>query len=61
MDDVLRRSIEEARQCVEGIARGEFPLTDPENSEKVCTYCQYKTICRIQTVRYVRSQEKESV
>lgn len=61
MDDVLRRSIDAARQCVEGIARGEFPLTDPENSEKVCTYCQYKAICRIQTVRYVRSQEKESV
>ncbi len=51
--DVLDGAVRSAAASVAAMAEGRFPLTAPENIEKVCTFCDYKTICRIQTVRHV--------
>jgi ATP-dependent helicase/nuclease subunit B len=62
-NDALRELIEEAvsivNRYVDGIAEGKFPLTTPDKVQKVCTFCDYKTICRIQTVRRIPSSKPE--
>ncbi len=59
----LRKLINEAvslvNTFVDRIAAGSFPLTAPENIGSVCTFCDYKTTCRIQTVRHVESGKEE--
>lgn len=56
-DHDLRRLIEDSlariNTFVDEIAGGKFPLTSHDNVENICKYCDYKTICRIQTVRRV--------
>jgi ATP-dependent helicase/nuclease subunit B len=46
-------SIARINTYVDEIAAGRFPLTSHDNVDKICKYCDYKTICRIQTVRRV--------
>lgn len=59
----LRRLIDDAvalvNTFVDRIAAGSFPLTAPENIGTVCTYCEFKTTCRIQTVRHVESRTED--
>jgi ATP-dependent helicase/DNAse subunit B len=43
-EEILRRSMDKARQAVEGILSGDF-LSRPQD-EKKCRYCQNKTMCR---------------
>lgn len=57
--DVLDGAVRSATGSVAAMVEGRFPLTSPENIEKVCTYCDYKTICRIQTVRHVHPTAPE--
>jgi len=52
---VIDESIRMVNGFVDRIAEGVFPLTSPENINKVCVYCAYKTICRIQTLRHVQT------
>jgi ATP-dependent helicase/DNAse subunit B len=56
---VIGAAIEKVNQYVEDIALGKFPLTSPEKVEKVCSNCEFKAICRIQTVRYVEPTSSE--
>jgi len=61
--DALRercaQSARHARRCVDGIAAGEFPLTDPSRAAVACRPCPLKTICRIQATRRVGPAESE--
>jgi ATP-dependent helicase/nuclease subunit B len=56
---VIAAAIEKINQYVDDIALGKFPLTSPEKVEKVCSNCEFKAICRIQTVRYVEHTNSE--
>jgi len=60
----LQDLIDGARAAAEryraGIDAGRFPLTPPERIPDVCTYCPFKSMCRIQTVRRVRPQDPDS-
>lgn len=60
----LRRLIDESisivNRYVDEIARGKFPLTTPDKIEDVCGFCDYKTICRIQTVRRIEKPKQEA-
>ena len=55
VDDCITR----VNEYVAAIARGTFPLTSADKIEKVCTYCDYKTICRIQAVRRVEKAKED--
>lgn len=48
LKDIIDKAIRYVNEYVDKIARGEFPV-EPKKPENVCTYCDYKTICRIQT------------
>lgn len=56
----LKDALGRSEGYVEGIAAGKFPLTLPERIEKVCRTCDFKTMCRIQTFRHVRSDHEET-
>ena len=56
---VIGSSLRVVGEAVAGIAGGRFPLTRPENIRKVCVYCEYKMICRIQTLRQVQPASTE--
>jgi len=62
-DDELRAMIDAAiahvNQSVNAIAEGKFPLTEPEHADTVCTYCDYKKMCRIQTIRHLTKSSAE--
>jgi ATP-dependent helicase/nuclease subunit B len=58
-EEVLNGAVRLAEASVAAMAEGRFPLTAPENIEKVCTYCDFKTICRIQTVRHIHPTTPE--
>ncbi len=59
MQSVMDRSLSAAEGYVDGIAGGRFPLVDPERVKDICGYCEYKTMCRIQSVRRVQSSDRE--
>ena len=63
-DEELRRliddSVERVNTYVNDITEGKFPLTSHDKIDKVCTYCDYKTICRIQNVRRVGKAQEDS-
>ncbi len=63
-DSDLRNMIEDSIAYVNGyverISHGNFPLTTHDRIDKVCTYCDYKSICRIQSVRRVQSANREA-
>ena len=59
--ELIAEAVQMVNEYVENMAKGKFPLTTPDKVQKVCTFCSYKTICRIQTVRRVASENKESV
>ncbi|MBI5471800.1 MAG: exodeoxyribonuclease V subunit gamma [Ignavibacteriae bacterium] len=56
-DQELRALIDESiamiNKFVEGMSQGRFPLAEPKNLDKVCKWCDYKTICRIQTIHQI--------
>lgn len=62
-DDELRGLISQAidyiNGYVDGIVAGDFPLTTSNKIDSVCTYCDYKKICRIQTVRHLTAPKPE--
>ncbi len=42
-----------AERAVAGMAHGEFPLTRPELVDEICRSCDFRTVCRIQTLKHV--------
>jgi ATP-dependent helicase/nuclease subunit B len=46
-------------RAVEGIASARFPLTEPHLVKRVCTFCPYSLMCRIQSSRKVTPTEPE--
>jgi ATP-dependent helicase/nuclease subunit B len=44
---IIKRAVAFVNDYVDNIAKGNFPV-DPRMPEHVCTYCDFKTICRIQ-------------
>lgn len=59
--DIAASALRAAESTVEGIVSGRFPLTDPKNIQEVCTFCPFKAACRIQSIRHVKTREKEGV
>jgi ATP-dependent helicase/nuclease subunit B len=59
----LREVIEGTRQavegCVGGIAEGRFPLTTADRVDRLCGHCPFRTMCRIQTLRHVKTESPE--
>jgi ATP-dependent helicase/nuclease subunit B len=49
--EVIEAAVERANAYVEAMRHGLFPLTPPEHRETACRYCEFKTICRVTTVR----------
>jgi ATP-dependent helicase/nuclease subunit B len=62
-DEDVRSLVEDAIARASGyldrMAAGEYPLTDPGNISRVCAYCAFTTICRIQTLRHVQPSVQE--
>jgi len=52
-------SVARARECVDGIASGAFPLAEASRVARVCRPCPFKTMCRIQALRRVTPAESE--
>ena len=51
LEALIRTCIEAINRYVDGIIKGDFRLTRIENrEEKVCRFCGFKSICRIQEV-----------
>jgi ATP-dependent helicase/nuclease subunit B len=51
IDELVDIAIDHVRDSVKNIRKGNFPLTKfIDNSEKVCKFCNYKMICRIDAV-----------
>jgi ATP-dependent helicase/nuclease subunit B len=59
MRTLIDSSVAAAEGYVEGMACGQFPLVNPERVRKVCGYCAYKTMCRIQSVQRVQTSTTE--
>ncbi len=45
---IIDRAIQYVNQYVRCISEGEFPV-EPKMPDKVCSYCDFRTVCRIQT------------
>jgi len=45
---IIDRAIQFVNQYVRSISQGEFPV-EPKMPDKVCSYCDFRTVCRIQT------------
>jgi ATP-dependent helicase/nuclease subunit B len=56
---VIAQAIAFVNNYVDGIARGEFPV-EPKNPAKVCTYCDFKTMCRIQSQVTVQTDNESA-
>ena len=56
---VIAKTKEAVGKIVDGIASGAFPLTRPELVARVCTYCDFRTICRIQIMKNISPEETE--
>jgi ATP-dependent helicase/DNAse subunit B len=56
---IIGQAIDIVNGYVENISKGIFPLTTPDKIDRVCTYCDYKKICRIQTTRFVETPKAE--
>jgi ATP-dependent helicase/nuclease subunit B len=59
LSNVINEAVAIVNRYVEDMAEGKFPLTTPDKVQKVCVFCDYKTICRIQTVRRVPQEKPE--
>lgn len=57
---LINESITRVNAYVDDMTKGKFSLTTPDKIDKVCTFCDYKTICRIQTMRSVASSAREA-
>ena len=59
LDQLIRQTIGFVTGYVRGIVEGKFQLTTPDRIDDVCTYCSYRTLCRIQVIRRVASSPQE--
>lgn len=59
LEEVINQTITFVSAYVHGIAEGKFPLTPPDRIEEVCTFCSYRTLCRIQLIRRVAISPQE--
>ncbi len=58
--EVISKAIDTINVHVDSIAAGKFPLTTPDKIDRVCGYCDYKKICRIQTARFIGTPKSEA-
>jgi radical SAM protein with 4Fe4S-binding SPASM domain len=50
-EQIIQIALESVSKYVKKIVEGDFRLSQLENREnKVCRYCEFKSICRIQEV-----------
>lgn len=59
LKELIAQAINLVNTFVDGMTEGKFPLTSHDKIDKVCTYCDYKTICRIQTIQRVENVKQE--
>lgn len=52
-------AIARAESYVGLMTAGIFPLTTSDKTDKVCGFCAFKTICRIQSAHHVQPQEED--
>lgn len=60
-EGLLLGAVASAEEYLRGIRAGRFPLTSPENIAEVCSFCNYRTACRIQTARHVPPTQPEGI
>ncbi len=58
---LIDESVAMVNTFVDDMSQGKFPLTSLNKVDKVCKYCDYKTICRIQTIRRVDKPKADSL
>ena len=58
LDDVLEQSITYAEEILNNISDGDFPV-EPEDN-KVCNYCNFKSICRISEQKFDFEEAEET-
>jgi ATP-dependent helicase/DNAse subunit B len=52
IDKYVDIALEHVKNSVKNIRKGNFPLTKfMENTEKICKFCNYKMICRIDAIK----------
>lgn len=49
--DLINKVVERAKQYVDGMTQGLFPLTDSDLTDRVCSYCEYSSVCRLSEVK----------
>lgn len=49
LNKVIQQAIQFVNSYVQGITKGDFPLTTPEKAKRVCRYCNFQRVCRVQT------------
>ncbi|MBX2990865.1 MAG: exodeoxyribonuclease V subunit gamma [Bacteroidetes bacterium] len=59
LKELIAQAINLVNSFVDEMTQGKFPLTSHDKIDKVCTYCDYKTICRIQTIQRVAQPDPE--
>ena len=47
-EDIIEKCISEIEKYVTSISEGRFHLTQLKDREKVCRYCSFRSVCRIE-------------
>jgi ATP-dependent helicase/DNAse subunit B len=55
---IINQAIQFVNDYVDGIAMGKFPV-EPKMPEKICAYCDFQTICRIQVSISIEKEHAE--
>ncbi|MFN0157108.1 MAG: PD-(D/E)XK nuclease family protein [Bacteroidota bacterium] len=50
---LINDGIARANSYIKNVTEGIFPLTTPDKMNEVCGFCDFKTICRVQSVHHV--------
>ncbi len=56
LKSIIAQAIAFVNEYVDAIAKGDFPVR-PKMSDKVCPYCDFRTICRIQVQRDLAAKD----
>lgn len=60
VSDIINDTLNHIRNYVFNISNGEFPLSPHKNrEEKICKFCSFKLVCRIDDIKEVNSEESE--
>lgn len=53
---LIDAAVARANRYVAAMTRGEFPLAPPEHRETACRWCEFRSMCRVGTVREERGE-----